>query len=239
MTDDAVRAAPLRSRTMPIDERPPEPHVRVITTAGRGPGSRHLRQLVLLAVVVVVGAVAAVVAAGALGTGSHDVSEPVVVPSPEAAEPTSAPTRASDPLPEPTGAAEPEFVLPLGLPPGTCYTEVPGADDMSDLHEVECATPHLTELTTTVPLSVPFAESGIVALAEIEAACMHANHAFGTAPGEHATGPESYRHFIAWPHSSQWDDEGGRVAYCFYAARPGPTTGSLVDGTSELLPGRV
>ncbi|UJP40840.1 septum formation family protein [Cellulomonas palmilytica] len=143
-------------------------------------------------------------------------------------------------LPSPTaGTAEEEFTLPLGLPPGTCYTEVPGADDMSDLHEVDCERPHLTELSATVALTEPFDESDWTELAEIEAACMHANHAFGTAPGEQATSPESYRHYIAWPHSSQWDDEGGRVAYCFYAARSAPTTGSLVAGTSELLPGHV
>ena len=138
----------------------------------------------------------------------------------------------------PAGTAEEAFTLPLGLSPGTCYAELPGADDMSDLHEVDCARPHLTELSATVALTEPFDESDWTELAEIEAACMHANDAFGTAPGEQATRPESYRHFIAWPHSSQWDDEGGRVAYCFYVSRPGPTTGSLVAGTSELLPGR-
>ncbi len=87
-----------------------------------------------------------------------------------------------------------------------------------------------------LPLAKTLAASTFSEIAEVEADCMATNGLFGTAPGERATRPESYRDYMSWAHEDQWDDEGGRVAYCFYVTPDAPTTGSLVAGTSPLLP---
>ena len=98
------------------------------------------------------------------------------------------------------------------------------------------AEPHRTELPDVLPLTRTLAASTVSEIAEVEADCMATNGLFGTASGERATRPESYRTYMSWAHEDQWDDESGRVAYCFYVTPDAPTTGSLVAGTSPLLP---
>ncbi|WP_126297891.1 DUF4190 domain-containing protein [Cellulomonas fimi] len=131
--------------------------------------------------------------------------------------------------------AGPVYVLPLDLAAGTCFTGLPEADDLSDVTQVPCDEPHDTELTAVLPIDVPLDDMPFDQIAGVEAECMRTNGMFGTAPGEKATNPDSYGNYMTWPHANQWD-EGGRAAYCLFGTPDGPTTGSLVAGTSELLP---
>lgn len=131
--------------------------------------------------------------------------------------------------------AGPLYVLPLGLTAGTCFTGLPEADDLSDVSQVPCDEPHDSELTAVLPIDVPLDDMPFDQIAGVEAECMKTNGMFGTAPGERATNPDSYGNYMTWPHENQWD-EGGRAAYCLFGTPDGPTTGSLVAGTSELLP---